>query len=138
MGPVTYERKDSRTPQSRVPSTTGPDFGACLPVAEAEGLGLVLGSAGPVVGFPLGFSEGFSLGFSEGFSDGFSLGFSEGFSDGFSLGFSLGAATGLTVSVAGSSTSPSLYWPLNASEPALVSFAGMSLKTIAPPAPWPG
>ena len=46
--------------------------------------------------------------------------------------------TALTESVAGSSASPSAYMPLKAATPVFVSFAGMSLKTMAPPSPWPG
>lgn len=86
------------------------------------------------MGFVLGPADGSVLGFAEGSPDGSVPGSSEGFS----LGFSLGSATAFTERVAGSSASPSLYWPSKASEPAFVSVAGMSLKTIAPPSPLPG
>lgn len=77
---------------------------------------------GSVAGFPVGSVVGFPVGSVVGFW----------------VGSSVGAVATFTESVAGSSGSPSLYWPLNASEPAFVSVAGMSLKTIAPSVPRPG
>lgn len=69
------------------------------------------------MGFALGPADGSVLGFAEGSPDGSVPGSSEGFSLGFPLGFSLGSAAAFTERVAGSSASPSLYWPSNASEP---------------------